>query len=524
MTLTIKHATITGAAADSTALVDGPAWDANHTLTGSVAASEVTSGAALTRVNDTNVTLTFAGSPTAALLAATSVTVGWSGALAAGRGGFGADVSASSGVPLFAAGVATFTGTSGAGNFARVDTPAFTTPIIGAATGTSVALTGASTIYNATAIPAGGTAGTGYKFSSTSNYGIFFGSGAPTLSAAQGSIYLRSDGTPYYNTNGSTGWTAIGAGGTPGGSSTQVQYNNAGAFGGISGATTDGTNLSVTTQTARDNSTKAASTAYVDAAAREKLSAARTYYVRTDGSDSNTGLVDSAGGAFLTIQKAIDTAVALDLSTYAVTIQIRNGTYTGAVTLKSYIGVGPISIVGDTTTPANVVISVTSANAVTANGVIGAWRMSGMKITTVTTGHCFSIVNGSSLTMNGNFSIGPSASGYDHFSLATYAKVAITSNYSIVGSAYEHALCSGGAYFDNNSVTVTITGTPTFTYFYRAVRLGNVTAYGVTYSGAITAGATRYSITVNSILETGGATTSVPGSVAGTTATGGQAV
>lgn len=257
---------------------------------------------------------------------------------------------------------------------------------------------------------------------------------------------------------------------------------------------------------------------------REKLDAARTYYVRTDGSNSNTGLVDSAGGAFLTIQKAIDTAVALDLSTYAVTIQIRNGTYTGAVTLKSYIGVGPISIVGDTTTPANVVISVTSANAVTANGVIGAWQMSGMKITTVTTGHCFSIANGSSLTMNGNFSIGPSASGYDHFSLATYAKVAITSNYSIVGSAYEHALCSGGAYFDNNSVTVTITGTPTFTYFYRAVRLGNVTAYGVTYSGAITAGATRYSITVNSILETGGATTSVPGSVAGTTATGGQAV
>lgn len=257
---------------------------------------------------------------------------------------------------------------------------------------------------------------------------------------------------------------------------------------------------------------------------REKLDAARTYYVRTDGSDSNTGLVDSAGGAFLTIQKAIDTAVALDLSTYAVTIQIRNGTYTGAVTLKSYIGVGPISIVGDTTTPANVVISVTSANAVTANGVIGAWQMSGMKITTVTTGHCFSIANGSSLKMNGNFSIGPSASGYDHFSLATYAKVAITSNYSIVGSAYEHALCSGGAYFDNNSVTVTITGTPTFTYFYRAVRLGNVTAYGVTYSGAITAGATRYSITVNSILETGGATTSVPGSVAGTTATGGQAV
>ena len=51
-------------------------------------------------------------------------------------------------------------------------------------------------------------------FSSTSNYGIFFGSGAPTLSAAKGSLYLRSDGTTtndraYINTNGSTTWTAL---------------------------------------------------------------------------------------------------------------------------------------------------------------------------------------------------------------------------------------------------------------------------------------------------------------------------
>jgi hypothetical protein len=36
-----------------------------------------------------------------------------------------------------------------------------------------------------------------------------------------------------------------GGGGTPGGSTTQVQYNNAGAFGGITGATTDGTALTL---------------------------------------------------------------------------------------------------------------------------------------------------------------------------------------------------------------------------------------------------------------------------------------
>lgn len=38
----------------------------------------------------------------------------------------------------------------------------------------------------------------------------------------------------------------VSSGGTPGGSDTQVQYNNAGAFGGISGATTNGTTLTIT--------------------------------------------------------------------------------------------------------------------------------------------------------------------------------------------------------------------------------------------------------------------------------------
>jgi hypothetical protein len=68
-------------------------------------------------------------------------------------------------------------------------------------------------ILAGTAIPAGGTAAKGYRFSSTDNYGVFFGSGVPTLSAAQGSLYLRSNGGLttglYSNLDGGTSWGSI---------------------------------------------------------------------------------------------------------------------------------------------------------------------------------------------------------------------------------------------------------------------------------------------------------------------------
>jgi hypothetical protein len=80
--------------------------------------------------------------------------------------------------------------------------------------GAVVSAVGAATILSGTAIPVGGTAGAGYKMSSTANLGIFFGSGAPTLNAAQGSLYLRTDGTTtttrmYVNTDGASTWTSV---------------------------------------------------------------------------------------------------------------------------------------------------------------------------------------------------------------------------------------------------------------------------------------------------------------------------
>lgn len=78
--------------------------------------------------------------------------------------------------------------------------------------GANTTITGNVTVDSGTAPAAGGMSA--ILISSTANLGIYVGSGAPTISAAQGSLYLRTDGSStstraYINQNGSTTWTAI---------------------------------------------------------------------------------------------------------------------------------------------------------------------------------------------------------------------------------------------------------------------------------------------------------------------------
>lgn len=53
-----------------------------------------------------------------------------------------------------------------------------------------------------------------YRVGNSTDFGIYAGSGVPTISASKGSLYLRTDGSgttdrAYINTDGSTTWTAI---------------------------------------------------------------------------------------------------------------------------------------------------------------------------------------------------------------------------------------------------------------------------------------------------------------------------
>lgn len=72
-------------------------------------------------------------------------------------------------------------------------------------------LLGAPTVNAGQAVTAGGKVA---LLIGNATFGVYAGSGAPTISAGQGSIYLRTDGSStstrlYVNTTGSTTWTNV---------------------------------------------------------------------------------------------------------------------------------------------------------------------------------------------------------------------------------------------------------------------------------------------------------------------------
>jgi hypothetical protein len=258
---------------------------------------------------------------------------------------------------------------------------------------------------------------------------------------------------------------------------------------------------------------------------REQLTANRTYYVRTDGSDGNNGLANSSGGAFLTIQKAVDTVAALDLSTTNVTVQVADGTYTGAVTVTGpWVGSGSVALQGNTTTPANVVITtaVTGAGALSVQSG-GRLSVAGFRLVSSGAGATAGLKSsGSAILVTGPMDFGAANRQMQAFASGSIAfSAGIT--YNISAGAVTHIFCSSGGNVAIEGCTLTTTGTVAFSgAFVTSAFAGTVIIDGNTFAGASATGS-RYSITANGVVYTAGAaTTYLPGNAAGSTGSGGQ--
>ena len=256
------------------------------------------------------------------------------------------------------------------------------------------------------------------------------------------------------------------------------------------------------------------------------LTAARTYYVRSDGSDGNNGLANTSGGAFLTIQKAINTvANDIDLAGYNVTIQVAAGTYTGAVTVSApWVGAGNVTLLGDTTTPSNVVLSPASGSALivgvqatSTTGSNGARLLCGGFKVTASNVTAIICAEGSMLTFTGKMEFGAAGTGA-HIGCLRGSAVYFFADYTISGSAAIHWNTNNNSRIFCTSRTVTLSGSPVFSAgFAKAIRQAQIICSGCTFSGSSGSSSLRYALLTQGLIDTAGAgATYLPGDTAGT--------
>lgn len=250
----------------------------------------------------------------------------------------------------------------------------------------------------------------------------------------------------------------------------------------------------------------------------ERLTADRTYYVRADGDDGNDGM--SAANAFASLRHAVDTSLALDMSLFAVTIDIGAGNFSignffyidgngnSRITLA---GAGPYATFLDGTVYARYGMILNLSELSLGGASLGIRAQSGSQI---------------SLVGQVRFDQGSTAL------IQAEGNAAIEIKNATVILASDSNSCilaqSQGLITVNQSAVFITESARTFSQFLLATTLGQVTwttaQITVDETAGIIAGK-RYHITGNGVVQTyGGGASGVPGTLSGTVTTGGQYV
>jgi hypothetical protein len=253
---------------------------------------------------------------------------------------------------------------------------------------------------------------------------------------------------------------------------------------------------------------------------RLRLTTNTTLYVATTGSDT-TG-TGAAGAPFATVQKAYSYAQNnYDLNGYTLTISVAAGTYTApAVTPGSIVGQTQQSTVVLNGAGASTIFSTTSTSAISAYGAARI-TLQNMLVQTTTAGDTVNANGGATIAIGPGVTFGACAG--NHLSATNSSTIFLTANYSISGGALNHLLVSGGQLLIQGSAIVANVTTPvSIGTFASAAELGLIKVPGWSVTGSAVTG-TRYASTLNAVISgAGGSGTYFPGTIAGSTATGGQ--
>ena len=331
----------TGDGANSAA----PAWD-------TITAADVP-GAALTKTDDTNVTLTLGGSPTTALLNATSLTLGWTGQLGLTRGGTGASLTASNGGMVYSTGsaLAILAGTATAGQIPRSGAnaaPSWSTATYPATAGTAgkIMRSDGTNFLSSTSLWPDTTTVNQILYSSaantisgitTVNSGVLITSGAgvpsiatdiPTAVTLGGSYIYRAGGTDVPVADGGTGASTLAAHGVVIGNGTAaVNVTGAGTANQVltsNGASADPTFQNVPQATFSSSSLSStfnitgSSGTYQDTGLSISLPSAGTY--RVSGIIRFTLVLNSGSAAASMSAKLYNSTDAADVGDYTISL------------------------------------------------------------------------------------------------------------------------------------------------------------------------------------------------------------
>ncbi len=263
-----------------------------------------------------------------------------------------------------------------------------------------------------------------------------------------------------------------------------------------------------------------------------------TYYVATTGSDSNNGL--SSGTPFLTIQHALNVINNYNLNGYTVTLNIANGTY-GKFIMPTVNGSGAINLVGNPATPANVLISSSNGNCIVASGSGNGYSINGIGMAcsapnlAVGDGGAGLYVGAGTNLFAQNLYFGACQcahiqGGGGSLVLSGTITVAGGLTANVVGPG-AHLYTGNSGYFAGEGLlavpsenpVLTITTTVNIPYWiYSFGGSSNTLVYnGITGAGNVTG--QKYFADLNAVIQTyGGGANYYPGTIAGTTSSGGQ--
>ena len=186
------------------------------------------------------------------------------------------------------------------------------------------------------------------------------------------------------------------------------------------------------------------------------------------------------------------------------------------MTLKNPVGAGTVTISGNLTTPANVVIGSQFSKDVSGSIYI----LQGFKIT-LATGQFIFATNGAVIKFSKlNFGAGCT---YAHLLATNGGRIVIVGAYTISASAPYHMslYAKGNITMQYGTYVVTVSGTPGFSQFVACSSGSTIFFWNVlSFSGAATG--QRFYVDMNGVVNTGGGANYFPGNSAGATATGGQ--